>query len=241
MRFLALAMLAAALPFAAVAQERTDLNMVVSLDRSESVNAEEAIAQIQGLIHALTHERFIGAIQSGTHGRIGFAVVKWSSFNRSEVILPWTVIADLADAEAVSTRLYTAMKKRRPSPDGTQTDLAFGIAVATAMLDAAPYRATRDVINIVGDGLSNIGRLPSVDRDIALSRGITINACHPGDPASVLSDPPAAYGLGDELGRGGRLGGRRRAHGAEIASGLWRAGRPSGTGQRTQRRRSGAP
>lgn len=176
MRFLALAVLAAALPFAAAAEDRTDLNMVVSLDRSESVNAEEAIAQIQGLIHALTHERFIGAIQSGAQGRIGFAVVKWSSFNRSEVILPWTVIADLEDAEAVSTRLYTAMKKRRLLPDGTQTDLAFGIEVATAMLDAAPYRATRDVINIVGDGLSNIGRLPSVDRDIALSRGITINA-----------------------------------------------------------------
>lgn len=185
MRHFILALLLVAAPAAVAAAERTDLNIVVALDRSESISAEDRIVQIQGLVYALTHPRFLAAVGSGIHGRLGFAVVKWSSFARSEVLVPWTVIAGRADAEAVATRLYTSLKRRSAAPDGSQTDVALGIEVAADMLATAPYDAIRQVINIVADGTSNIGRLPSVARDAALAKDVTINALVMGQGSAV--------------------------------------------------------
>ncbi len=42
-------------------------------------------------------------------------------------------------------------------------------------LDTLPWTASKSVINVVADGISNIGHLAWVDRDIALARGITVN------------------------------------------------------------------
>ena len=153
----------------------TDIDMVISLDRSESISAEEAEQQIDGLIYALTHERFVNAVRSGFHGRIGFAVIKWSSFARSGVLLPWTLIATRADADRVAARLKPHRAIIDRTPDGSQTDIAWGIEVATEMHRRAPYRPVRKLTNLVADGVSNIGRVARVGRDAALAEGIVIN------------------------------------------------------------------
>ena len=41
--------------------------------------------------------------------------------------------------------------------------------------DTLPWEASKSVINVVADGISNIGRLAMVDRDAALARGFTVN------------------------------------------------------------------
>ena len=58
---------------------------------------------------------------------------------------------------------------------GKQTDVAFSIEVGMKQLDIIPWVASKSVINVVADGISNIGRIAWVDRDIALARGITVN------------------------------------------------------------------
>lgn len=160
----------------AAAQTRTDINMVVALDRSESVSDADAAIQIQGLIHALTHPEFLTAIQLGEHKRIGVAVIKWSSFNRARTILPWMLIGGAEDAARVAALLDLTLHDPGREDDGSQTDVALGIERATAMLGQAPTRAHKEVINIVADGSSNSGHVATVDRDAALARGITINA-----------------------------------------------------------------
>jgi hypothetical protein len=42
-------------------------------------------------------------------------------------------------------------------------------------LDALPWRASQRVVNVVADGISNIGRVATVDRDAALAQGIAVN------------------------------------------------------------------
>ena len=161
---------------AAAAGDEVDIAIVVSLDRSESIDAEEAVAQITGLTHTLNHPRFLAAAQSGWHRRIALAVVTWSSFGRHDVILPWVRIAGADDAAMASAVLQQDLARQRIAMEGTQTDVAFGIETAMQQLEALPWPAQKRVINMVSDGMSNIGREAIVDRDAARGRGITINA-----------------------------------------------------------------
>ncbi len=172
-----LALVLSCLPLAAQAQveKPVDLAIVVSLDRSESIDAEEAKAQIDGLVYTLRHSRFRDTVAVGWYGSIGLTVLNWSSFGRHEVVLPWTRIAGPADADAAAAILELDHARQRIARHGSQTDLAFAIEIGMNQLDTLPWPATKSVINVVADGISNIGRLAWVDRNIALARGITIN------------------------------------------------------------------
>ena len=167
------------LPISAAAQNvsgsPTDLNMVVAFDRSESISPDEVEMQIEGLIFGLTHPNFLSAVASGYHRRIGLSVIKWSSFLRYETLMPWRIIRNRSDALSIAKVLRAGLKLAS-TPNGSQTDIAQGIELATRLLDDVPYSGSRQVINIVADGGSNIGRIPSVDRDKAVQKGITINA-----------------------------------------------------------------
>ena len=165
------------LPLAAQAQgaRSVDIAIVVSLDRSESIDVEDARAQIDGLVFTLRHARFHDAVTAGWFGRIALSVVTWSSFGRHEVILPWMQIAGAGDAEVAAAILELDHARQRVARHGTQTDVAFAIEVGMKQIDTLPWPASQSVLNVVSDGISNIGRVATVDRDVALARGITIN------------------------------------------------------------------
>lgn len=177
-----LAFVLSCLPFAAQAQggqaqtaKSVDVAIVVSLDRSESIDAEDARAQIDGLVFTLRHSRFRETVASGWRGRIALTVVTWSSFGRYEVILPWMQVAGADDADVAAAILELDYARQRVARHGTQTDVAFAIEVGMKRLDMLPWEAGRSVINVVADGISNIGRLAMADRDVALARGFTVN------------------------------------------------------------------
>src|SRR3546814_13167915 len=75
--------------------------MVVALDRSESVDYADRARQVESLAAALTDLRFVAAVQAGWNGRIGLAVMTWSSFERAHVVVPWTAIGSREDAAAI--------------------------------------------------------------------------------------------------------------------------------------------
>jgi len=172
-----LALVLICLPLATQAQgaKSVDIAIVVSLDRSESIDMEDARAQIDGLVFTLRHSRFRDAVGAGWFGRIALSVVTWSSFGRHDVILPWMQIAGAKDASVAATNLALDHARQRIARHGTQTDVAFAIEVGMNQLDTLPWEASKSVINVVADGISNIGHLAWVDRDIALARGITVN------------------------------------------------------------------
>ncbi len=172
-----LALVLICLPLAAQAQRAkpVDIAIVVSLDRSESIDIEDARAQVDGLVFTLRHSRFHDAVTAGWFGRIALSVVTWSSFGRHEVILPWMQIAGAGDAEVAAAILELDYARQRVARHGTQTDVAFAIEVGMKQLETLPWAASQSVVNVVADGISNIGRVATVDRDAALARGITVN------------------------------------------------------------------
>ena len=58
---------------------------------------------------------------------------------------------------------------------GRQTDVAWGIKKATEQMFTLPWWASKKVINMVGDGISNIGRVATTSRDETIAAGTTIN------------------------------------------------------------------
>lgn len=153
----------------------TDINMVVALDRSESVDLDERTAQVESLSAALLDPRFIAAVRAGWQGRIGIAVMTWSSFNRTQVVVPWTVIAGDDDTAGIVGILRDYQASGGDVEHRPQTDIALALGAGVELLDAAPFQAPKRILNVISDGIDNFGREAFVDRDLALEHGITIN------------------------------------------------------------------
>ena len=191
MRAVLVLLLLTFLPFTAFAEQGkpVDLAVVVSYDRSESIDKEEAWIQISGLIYTLRHPRFHSAVSGGFHRRIALSALAWSSFTHNELILPWVQIDSPEQALKIADLLENYLVRVDQKKHGTQTDVAFGIDLALERMRALPWKTRKKVINMVGDGIRNIGRMASIARDEALAENITINGLimAQGDGIRVLS------------------------------------------------------
>ena len=152
-----------------------DINMVVALDRSESVDLDARTAQVESLAAALTDPRFVAAVRAGWHGRIGLAVMTWSSFDRTHVVVPWTLLAGRAEIDAVVAVLRDYQARGGDTDHKPQTDISLALDIGARMLKAAPFPATKQILNVIADGVDNFGREAFLDRDLAVAEGITIN------------------------------------------------------------------
>lgn len=157
---------------------RTDANIVTGLDVSGSIEARETQIQIDGMVQALRSPRVASAIQSGRHGRIGFAVFVWANGNQP-VFASWLLIGSPEDAliasEELRRRLNAILGSKEAARLGNLTDLSGAMVFGGEMLRSAPYIADRTFLNIIGNGVDNVGEGPELARDALLSLGITIN------------------------------------------------------------------
>jgi len=110
------------------------------------------------------------AIRKGSHGRIAVMYVEWAGAAQQEIIIPWTVIAQPADSLTFYAHLTGSSIHR-----GNFTSISAAIDFGVRQLRESPVRATRQVIDISGDGANNQCRRVSVARDEALAQNVTIN------------------------------------------------------------------
>lgn len=171
---LAALVLAALLPAGSSAEgeREVDLNLVLAVDCSWSVDAGEYLLQMQGLADALRSPDVLTAIQSGRRGRIAITVLQWSASAMQQVSVPWTVVEDAASASSLARAVATAP---RLITEGA-TSVSSAIDAAVVMHLTAPQSAERRVIDVSGDGTNNNGSMPDGSRDRAVASGIAINA-----------------------------------------------------------------
>jgi hypothetical protein len=166
----ALAALAAGLVSpAARAADAVDLALVLAIDSSSSVSADEFYLQTAGLSVAFADPEVQAAIGKGAHGAIAVAVMEWSDATRQEVDVPWTIVTP-ANVGALAARLGDLPRL----VDGGGTALGAGISAATALFESAPP-ATRRVIDVSGDGRTSAGPISPPARDAAVAQGIVVN------------------------------------------------------------------
>ena len=174
-----------------------DLALVLAVDASGSVNQTRFELQKHGYAQDLRSREVIQAITAGADHAIAVAMVQWTGPSLHVQVIEWTRVSDAASAQA----LADAIDATRRRLYGGGTSLSGAIDTGAAILAASPFRATRRVIDISGDGSNNSGRLAETARDEAVKQGITINGLpitwiEPGLDAyyrSSVIDGPGAF------------------------------------------------
>lgn len=151
--------------------ERVQLELVLAVDVSLSVNAEEYDLQIQGLANAFRHEAVAAAIRSAGDDGIAVTLLQWSDNNQQRIAVDWMHIADQADATLFAAKVATS--PRLFPGDGTAITRALESSIAVFGLNE--FVGDRRVIDLSGDGVDNRGPTPRTWRDFAVNAGITVN------------------------------------------------------------------
>jgi hypothetical protein len=160
------------LPHRAIPQSiDVDLALVLAIDCSFSVDATEFRLQMQGLGQALQDPSVMKAIKLAPKQRIAITAFQWSDRDNQYVILPWTIIASEAEANAAGKLLETMPRQLAEGGTSISNALHFGYT----LLAEAPA-AARQVIDLSTDGRNNIGPPVPLERDFIVARGVTINA-----------------------------------------------------------------
>lgn len=165
-----LAATAAILTGPAPAAEPVDVELVLAVDVSLSMSPMELDIQRDGYAAALTHERVLQAIADGAHGKIAVTYFEWAGVTSHHVVVPWTVIANRADAERVA-----AMLTAQPANSARRTSIAAALGFGADLFAESQYRGIKRVIDISGDGPNNQGEPVEAARDAVVRQGITIN------------------------------------------------------------------
>ena len=99
------AILSLAFVGSALAQALVDLELVLAVDVSLSMDLDEQRLQRDGYIAALRDPEVHEAITSGPHGRIAVTYMEWAGPPTQQVVIPWTMIDGPAAARALADRL----------------------------------------------------------------------------------------------------------------------------------------
>jgi Protein of unknown function (DUF1194) len=153
------------------AQARVDLNLVLAIDCSNSVDAGEFALQVRGLANALSSPQVIEAIAEGPLGAIAVSVVQWSDEESQVVAVPWHIVGD----EASARQLAGAVARLERLASGGATSISAMIIFGVALMQKSPTNAPRNVIDIAADGANNNGMRVDLARDLAVAGGIVIN------------------------------------------------------------------
>lgn len=147
-----------------------DVELVLAVDISYSMDPDEQQLQREGYMKALTSGEFLRALREGINGKIAVTYFEWAGTHDRRVVVPWRVIEGPESADAFVSELNAAPYRR-----AARTSVSGAIEFGAALFETSGYRGIRRVIDISGDGANNQGPIVTVSRDEALAKGITIN------------------------------------------------------------------
>jgi len=161
-----LAMLAslsgAAATIAQSSQNEVDVELVLAVDTSRSMDYEEVRIQREGYVEALRHKEFLDAVKGGLTGRIAVSYFEWAGYVVPGSVIDWQVIETEKDAMDFADKL-----EARPIATQRRTSISAAIVQGATMLAASPYKGNREVIDVSGDGPNNSGDPVTPARDAA--------------------------------------------------------------------------
>jgi Protein of unknown function (DUF1194) len=153
------------------AQIQVDLLLVLAVDASGSVNDVRFELQKQGYVAAFRHPNVLRAIRSGMQGAIAVTMTQWTGPTLQAQMVPWMLLKDQASVLAFANAIEKAPRELFSGG----TSISGAIDHAMLLLPSAPYKGTKRVIDISGDGSNNRGRPVTQARDDAVRDGVVIN------------------------------------------------------------------
>ncbi len=142
---------------APAAAEEVDLELVLAMDGSGSINPTEFKLQIEGTAAALTEPALRQAILSGPLGRIAIAGLIWSDAAFPKYPTEWHLLDSEASIDAFASRILTftnpATNAVRQGKGGGGTGIGEGIVYALEMIRTNRFQGLRKVVDVSGDGV----------------------------------------------------------------------------------------
>ncbi|HJT11082.1 MAG TPA: DUF1194 domain-containing protein [Dongiaceae bacterium] len=160
----------AALAPARAADTPVDLELILAVDVSRSMDIDEQKLQRDGYVAALTHPEVVAAITQGRHGRIALSYIEWAGPDIQYKVVDWRAIDGPESARAFAGALAQAPIQRFRG-----TSISNSLVFVAPQFDHNGFEATRRVIDVSGDGPNNMGIPIEVARAPILDAGITIN------------------------------------------------------------------
>jgi hypothetical protein len=152
------------------AEEAVDLELVLAVDVSGSIDTTEAMLQRDGYVAALSSDEVIAAVTAGPLGRIALAYVEWAGLGTARTVVDWRVI----DGPAAAVAFVAALEGQWPHT-GRRTSISGVIEHALPMFEGNGFAGTRRIIDISGDGPNNNGMPILTARARAAELGVGIN------------------------------------------------------------------
>jgi hypothetical protein len=169
MRVAVLAGLLLALPpRVAAAQTPVDVELVLAVDVSQSMDPGELALQRRGYVDAVVHPQVLNAIRGGMYGRVAITYVEWGA--SQSVMTPWALIEDAKDAAAFAGTLAA-----QPLHTIRGTSISGALTFAARLFEANGFEGFRQVIDVSGDGPNSSGPPVVPARDAILAQGMIIN------------------------------------------------------------------
>lgn len=138
--------------------------LVLAMDVSGSVNAEEYVLQRDGTAQAFRSPEIARAVERADG--VAVTAIEWSDWAQTTV--PWTILRTAEDAEAFAD----ALAATRRSGTGA-TFMGGALHHAQRALDRAPCMALREIVDISTDGESN--DTFEAQHASMIERGATVN------------------------------------------------------------------
>jgi hypothetical protein len=157
-----------------LADQIVDLELVLAIDASSSVDEAEWALQREGYAAAFRDERIQAALTSGPNRAVAVAVVVWADATVPRWDSPWFVLATPADSDA-----FAGFIEALPRAALGGTGIGAGLAAAIRKLDRNGISAPRQVVDVSGDGRETPARevvvLIPMANAMAWARGVTVN------------------------------------------------------------------
>jgi hypothetical protein len=155
----------------AFAQTTVDLQLVLAVDASGSVDHYRFELQKRGYVAAFRHPRVLEAIRSGPNQSIAVIMMQWTGPAMQIPVTGWSRVGDEEGAMTFAAAIERAPRQLF----GGGTSISGAIDFSTALFSHSPYPGGRRVIDISGDGSNNRGRPVTLARDEAVAAGFGIN------------------------------------------------------------------
>lgn len=153
------------------AGSNVDLQLVLAVDTSGSINRERFELQRIGYAAAFRASEVLKAIKSGQTGAVAITMTQWTGPAQQAQVVPWTRLSNDEECAAFSRAIEDTPRRLF----GGGTSISGAIDQARTLFPQCPYPTIRRTIDISGDGATNRGRPSYQARDEAVADGITIN------------------------------------------------------------------
>ncbi|MGE0502436.1 MAG: DUF1194 domain-containing protein [Rhizobiaceae bacterium] len=147
-----------------------DVELVLAVDVSRSMDPSELVLQRAGYAAALRHPDVLDAIRRSARGRIALTYFEWAGGIETGSIVGWRIIDGPASAEAFASEIESRVADSRFG-----TSISGAIDHAAGLFDGNGIESPRRVVDVSGDGPNNDGRAVTLARDAAVSAGIVVN------------------------------------------------------------------